>query len=167
MSKEISLILVKPDGVQRGLIGEIISRFERKGLKLIGLKFISLNDAILESHYAHLADKPFFADIKEFMKSSPVVAMAWEGGEGTVAAIRILVGPTKGHEAPAGTIRGDFGLSGSNNIVHASDSVENGKTEVSRFFEKDELFEYKKTQDFHIYGSWLSACSSMDRAIPS
>ena len=86
------------------------------------------------------------------MKSSPLVALALEGGEGSVSAIRMLVGPTKGHEAPAGTIRGDFGLSGSNNIVHASDSVENGTTEVSRFFTKDELFEYSKSESVHIYG---------------
>jgi nucleoside-diphosphate kinase len=149
---EKTLILVKPDGIQRGLIGEIIGRFEHKGLKLIALKMMNLNDVILEAHYAHLSDKPFFGDIKSFMKSSPVVAMAWEGGEGAVSAVRILVGPTKGHEAPAGTIRGDFGLSGSNNIVHASDSVENGKIEVERFFAKKELFEYIKTQDKHIYG---------------
>ena len=149
---EKSLILVKPDGLQRGLVGEIISRFERKGLKIIGLKMLSIEDAILEQHYSHLADKPFFSDIKDFMKSSPIVAVALEGGEGAVLAIRTLVGPTKGQEAPAGTIRGDFGLSGSNNIVHASDSVENGRIEVDRFFDGNELFEYTKTDFEHIYG---------------
>lgn len=149
---EKSLILVKPDGIQRGLVGEIISRFERKGLKIIGIKMLNVEDAILEQHYAHLSDKPFFEDIKDFMKSSPIVALALEGGEGSVAAVRTLVGPTKGHEAPAGTIRGDFGLSGSNNIVHASDSVENGQAEVGRFFGADELFEYDKTDSLHIYG---------------
>lgn len=149
---EKTLILVKPDGVQRGLIGEVIARFEHKGLKLIGLKMMNVDDALLESHYAHLADKPFFGEIKDFLKSSPVIAMAWEGGAGTVAAVRILVGPTKGHEAPAGTIRGDFGLSGSNNLVHASDSVENGEVEVKRFFEDTELFEYDKTEYIHVYG---------------
>ncbi len=150
---EQSLVLVKPDGLQRGLVGEIISRFERKGLKIIGIKMMTVEDAILEEHYAHLTDKPFFADIKAFMKSSPLVAIALEGGEGGVAAIRVLVGPTKGHEAPAGTIRGDFGLSGSNNIVHASDSIENGKVEVARFFAANELFEYDKTESQHIYGN--------------
>jgi nucleoside-diphosphate kinase len=149
---EKTLILVKPDGIQRGLIGEIIGRFERKGLKLIGLKMMQLSDVLLDAHYAHLADKPFFGDIKTFMKSTPIVAMAWEGGEGAVASVRILVGPTKGHEAPAGTIRGDFGLSGSNNIVHASDSTDAGAEEVNRFFEKEELFSYDKTQDKHVYG---------------
>jgi nucleoside-diphosphate kinase len=150
---EQSLVLVKPDGLQRGLVGEIISRFERKGLKIIGIKMMTVEDAILEEHYAHLTDKPFFADIKAFMKSSPLVAIALEGGEGGVAAIRVLVGPTKGQEAPAGTIRGDFGLSGSNNIVHASDSIENGKIEVARFFAANELFEYDKTESQHIYGN--------------
>lgn len=149
---EKSLILVKPDGVQRGLIGEIISRFERKGLKLVGLKMMSLSDAILESHYAHIATLPFFGEIKEYMKGSPVVAMVWEGGEGSVGAIRALVGPTKGYEAPAGTIRGDFGLSGQNNIVHASDSIENGKVEIERFFDPEEIFGYDKTEYVHIYG---------------
>jgi len=149
---ERTLILVKPDGVQRGLIGEVISRFEHKGLKLIGLKMMNVDDALLESHYAHIADKPFFGEIKEYLKGSPIVAMAWEGGAGTVAAVRILVGPTKGHEAPAGTIRGDFGLSGSNNLVHASDSVENGEIEVKRFFESNEVFQYEKTNYIHIYG---------------
>lgn len=149
---EKSLILVKPDGLQRGLVGEIVSRFERKGLKLMGIKMLNVEDAILEEHYAHLSDKPFFADIKKFMMSSPIVALALEGGEGSVSAIRTLVGPTKGHEAPAGTIRGDFGLSGSSNIVHASDSVENGSIEVKRFFDADELFEYDKTESVHIYG---------------
>ena len=149
---EKSLILVKPDGIQRGLVGDIINRFERKGLKIIGIKMLNVEDAVLEQHYSHLSDKPFFADIKKFMKSSPIVALALEGGEGSVAAIRTLVGPTKGQEAPAGTIRGDFGLSGSNNIVHASDSVENGATEVKRFFDSDELFDYEKTDYLHVYG---------------
>jgi nucleoside-diphosphate kinase len=149
---EKSLILVKPDGLQRGLVGEIISRFERKGLKIIGLKMLNIEDSLLEEHYSHLLDKPFFADIQDFMKSSPIVAIALEGGEGSVMAVRTLVGPTKGHEAPAGTIRGDFGLSGSNNMVHASDSVENGQKEVDRFFGGSELFEYTKTDFEHIYG---------------
>jgi nucleoside-diphosphate kinase len=154
---EKSLILVKPDGVQRGLIGEIISRFERKGLKLIGIKMMALDDTILEAHYAHLADKPFFGDIKEYLKGSPIIAMVWEGGKGSVNAIRILVGPTKGHEAPAGTIRGDFGLSVANNIIHASDSVENGEVEVRRFFDiNSEIFDYEKTEYIHVYGRELS-----------
>ncbi len=148
---EKCLILVKPDGLQRGLVGEIISRFEHKGLKIVGLKMTNVEDALLEQHYAHLVDKPFFAEIKQFMKSAPLVAVALSGPEGSVAAIRTLVGPTKGQEAPAGTIRGDFGLSGSINIVHASDSPENGGLEVGRFFHRDELFSYDRTLDQHCY----------------
>lgn len=152
---EKSLILVKPDGVQRGLVGEIISRFERKGLKLVGLKMMNVTDTLLDSHYAHLADKPFFGEIKAYLKGSPIVAMAWEGGNGSVDAIRLLVGPTRGTEAAAGTIRGDFGLSVANNIVHASDSVENGETEVNRFFDKNEIYDYDKTEYIHVYGREL------------
>jgi len=150
--KEKTLILVKPDGVQRGLIGDIVNRFESKGLKMIGLKMMRLDDVLLDAHYVHLAKEPFFGEIKNFMKSSPIVAMVWEGGEGAVAAARILVGPTKGYEAPAGTIRGDYGLSESNNLVHASDSVKNGREEVERFFDKPELFNYEKTESVHVYG---------------
>jgi nucleoside-diphosphate kinase len=149
---EKALILVKPDGIQRGLVGEIVTRFERKGLKIIGLKMMTAHDALLESHYPHLADKPFFGEIKEYMKSSPIVAIALEGGAGSVDAIRILVGPTRGSEAPAGTIRGDFGLSIAANIVHASDSVENGEEEVKRFFDPEEIFDYNKSDYIHIYG---------------
>ncbi len=149
---EQSLILIKPDGLQRGLVGEIISRFERKGLKLIGIKMLNLKDEQLDEHYSHLKNESFFGDIKDFMQSSPVVAIVLQGGKGSVDAIRLLVGPTKGFEAAAGTIRGDFGMSGSNNIVHASDSVENGKSETERFFEPSELFDYQKRDYIDIYG---------------
>lgn len=149
---EKGLVLIKPDGLQRGLVGEIISRFEKKGLKVIGLKMITASDSLLNEHYAHHSDKPFFDDLKKFMMSSPIIAVALQGGEGSVEAIRVLVGPTKGHEASAGTIRGDFGLSGSNNIVHASDSVKNGQAEIARFFAKGELFDWQKTDEKHIYG---------------
>src|ERR1035437_8751374 len=140
---EKSLIIIKPDAVQRNLIGEIISRIERKGLKIIGIKMMNIEDATLEEHYAHIKDKPFFPGIRDFMKSSPVVVLAVEGIN-AVSAIRLLVGPTKAWEANAGTIRGDFSLSTQSNIVHASDSVENGEVEVVRFFSKEEIFEYKK-----------------------
>jgi nucleoside-diphosphate kinase len=141
--EEQTLIILKPDTVHRGLVGEIVNRFERKGLKIIGMKMIQLEDALLEAHYAHVKDRPFFGGIKKFMKSAPVIVMALSGIE-AVSATRLIVGPTKGAEAPAGTIRGDFSLSTQSNIVHASDSVENGKTEVARFFAKDELFAYKR-----------------------
>ena len=144
------MIIIKPDAVQRNLIGEIISRIERKGLKIIGMKMMSIGDAILEEHYAHIKDKPFFPGIRDFMKSSPVIVMAVEGIN-SVSALRLLVGPTKAWEATAGTIRGDFSLSTQSNIVHASDTVENGEIEVSRFFDESELFIYSKIDTDFIY----------------
>ena len=148
--QEKTLIIIKPDAVQRNLIGEIISRIERKGLKIIGMKMMSIGDAILEEHYAHIKDKPFFPGIRDFMKSSPVIVMAVEGIN-SVSALRLLVGPTKAWEATAGTIRGDISLSTQSNIVHASDTVENGEIEVSRFFDESELFIYSKIDTDFIY----------------
>lgn len=148
--EELSLIIIKPDAIQRGLLGEIVGRFERKGLKIVGMKMIQLEDALLEAHYAHIADRPFFAGIKNFMKASPVVVLALSGIN-AVSATRILVGPTKGYEADAGSIRGDLSISGQSNVVHASDSVENGKIEVARFFDKSEIFDYEKTGFAYIY----------------
>jgi nucleoside-diphosphate kinase len=147
---EKSLIIIKPDAVQRNLAGEIISRFEKKGLKIIGMKMMSLQDAILEEHYAHIKDKPFFPGVRDFMKSCPVIVMAVEGIN-AVSAIRLIVGPTRAWEANAGTIRGDFSLSTQSNIVHASESIEHGEAEVKRFFTKDEIFEYKKIDTDFIY----------------
>lgn len=148
--EEQSLIILKPDTLQRNLLGEIIHRFERKGLKVIGMKMIKLEDVMLEEHYSHLVDKPFFKDIKKFMKSSPVVVLALTGIN-AISAIRIVVGPTKGYEAAAGTIRGDFSMSGQSNIVHASDSPESAEKEIKRFFKADELFDYPKMDTAYIY----------------
>lgn len=147
---EKSLIIIKPDAVQRNLVGSIVTRFENKGLKIIGMKMMSIEDTLLEEHYAHIKDKPFFPGIRDFMKSCPVVVMAVEGIN-AISAIRIIVGPTKAWEADAGTIRGDFSLSTQSNIVHASDSVENGEIEVKRFFNKDEIFSYSKIDTDFIY----------------
>lgn len=147
---EKSLIIIKPDAVQRNLIGEIVGRFEKKGLKIVGLKMMSVEDATLEEHYAHIKDKPFFPGIRDFMKSSPVVVIALEGVN-AISAIRLLVGPTKAWEANAGTIRGDFSLSTQSNIVHASDSIENGILEVERFFAQEELFTYQKIDTDFVY----------------
>ena len=141
-SVERSLILIKPDALQRGLAGEIIKRFETKGLKIIGLKMIELNDILLDEHYKHHKDKPFFKNLKNFMKSSPVIVMALEG-PGIVEAIRLIVGSTKGAEADAGTIRGDLAMT-NQNLVHASDSADTAKEEIKRFFDEDELFQYSK-----------------------
>ena len=150
VKSEKSLIIIKPDAVQRNLVGEVIRRFENKGLKIIGLKMMGIKDALLDEHYAHIKDKPFFPGIRDFMKSCPVVVMAVEGVN-TISAIRLIVGPTKGWEADAGTVRGDFSLSTQSNIVHASDSVENGEVEVSRFFGPSEIFEYQKIDTDFVY----------------
>lgn len=148
---ERTLIIVKPDALQRNLLGEIIHRFERKGLKLVGLKMMAIDDLKIDEHYAHHKDKPFFKNLKNFMQASPVVVMVLEGVE-AVNAVRLIVGPTKGREADAGSIRGDFAMSTQCNIVHASDSEQTAKKEIKRFFKKDELFEYKKMDFEWIYG---------------
>ncbi len=147
---ERSVVLVKPDGVQRGLVGEIIHRFERKGLKLVGLKMISLNDAILDEWYVHHKDKPFFGGLKSYMKSYPVVAMLWEGKD-AVATIRKMVGITLARSAEAGTIRGDFAMSQQYNLIHASETVEIAKKEQGLIFSADEIFDWKKTSTPHTY----------------
>lgn len=150
MAMERTLVLIKPDGVQRGLVGEIISRFEKKGLKMIACKMMRLDEAVLREHYAHIADKPFFPGVAHFMKSSPVLAMCWEGLE-CVDAVRLITGVTKGRTADAGTIRGDFAMSVSCNVIHTSDTVENAGKEVVRFFNADELHEYYKSEYEHVY----------------
>ncbi len=148
---EKTLVLVKPDAIQRGLLGQIISRFEIKGLKMIGLKMMTLDEATLREHYAHIADKPFFPGVARFMRSTPVIAMCWEGLD-VVETVRRITGITKAREAEAGSIRGDFAMSVSCNVVHASDSVENAEREVKRFFKQDELHSYDKSEYVHVYG---------------
>lgn len=150
---ERTLIIAKPDAIQRGLVGEIIKRLENKGLKLIGLKMLSLDSDLLSQHYAEHLEKPFYTDLEKFMKSSPVVVMAWEGFE-CVNSVRIIVGATNPREADAGTIRGDFSIGTGRNLIHASDSKDSGESEVSRFFTKDELFSYDKSEYVHIYESY-------------
>ncbi len=148
--KERTLVLIKPDAIQRGLLGEITTRFEKKGLKLVGTKMMSLDEAVLREHYAHIADKPFFGDLAKFMQSTPVVAMCWEGLE-VVEAVRRITGITKAREAEAGSIRGDFAMSISCNVIHASDTVENAEKEVKRFFKADEIYSYDKSEYMHVY----------------
>lgn len=151
MSKlQRSVVLVKPDALQRGLVGEIISRFERKGLKLVGLKMMKLNHEILDTWYSHHKEKPFFGRLKEFMMSTPVVAMLWEGLE-CVSTVRKLCGTTTGYEAEAGSIRGDLSMSNSNNIIHASDSIENSQKEQESIFDKKEIFDYDKGEYLWLY----------------
>lgn len=148
---ERTLVLIKPDGIQRGLVGEITQRFERKGLKLIGMKMMSLDEAVLREHYAHIADKPFFPGVSKFMQSSPVVALCLEGLD-VVDTVRRITGITKAREAEAGSIRGDFAMSVSCNVIHASDSVENAEKEVKRFFNPDDIYDYDKSEYLHVYG---------------
>lgn len=145
------MIIIKPDALQRGLLGEIMGRFERKGLKIVGMKMIQLEDVMLDEHYVHHKDKPFFDGLKKFMKSAPVVAVVLEGLE-AISAVRLIVGPTKGRAADAGSIRGDLGMSGQANLVHASDSEDNAEAEVKRFFKEEELFEYTKGDWEWVYG---------------
>lgn len=148
---EKTLVLIKPDGIQRGLVGEVIGRFEKKGLKVVGCKMMSLDEALLREHYAHIADKPFFPGVTKFMSSSPVIALCLEGLE-VVTAVRLLCGITKARAAEAGSIRGDLAMSNGCNVVHASDSVETAKKEVPRFFKQDEIFSYDKTEFAYVYG---------------
>ncbi len=136
---ELTVILLKPDCVQRNLIGEVIGRFEKSGLKVRACKMMQLTDALLKDHYSHLADKPFFPEIAGFMKSAPVVAMILEG-DNVIAKVRDMVGPTDSTKAPKGTIRGDLGRTKMENIVHASDTPENAAAEVKRFFKQEEIF---------------------------
>jgi len=148
-----SAVLVKPDGLQRGLIGEIIARFENKGLKLIGLKMTFLSDGQLSAWYVEHKDKPFFGDLKSFMKTHPIVAMVWEGVD-AISTIRKLVGTTSGREAEGGSIRGDFAMSKQLNLIHASSSESDAQREVGIIFEKNELFEYATVLDSVIYSDF-------------
>ena len=140
---ERTLVILKPCTIQRGLIGEIISRFEKKGLRLVGAKMIWLTDEILKEHYAHLLDKPFFGRIKDAMEVCPVIVCCWEGVD-AVQVVRTISGPTNGRIAQPGTIRGDYSMSIQENMVHASDSIETAKIELKRFFDPSEIFDYKR-----------------------
>lgn len=138
---EQTLVILKPSAVERGLMGEVISRFEKKGLIISGMKMIQLTDAVLSEHYSHLVDRPFFPSLKRSMMSSPVVVMCFKGVD-AVAVVRAMTGATNARNAAPGTIRGDFSMSGQQNIIHASDSVENAKIELDRFFKAEEIFDY-------------------------
>ena len=141
---ETTLVLIKPSGVQRGLAGKIIARFEQKGLIIAGTKMMQLNDSILREHYAHLVDRPFFPSLERSMQSSPIIALALRGVD-VVAVVRAMTGVTNSRNAAPGTIRGDFGMSGQENIVHASDSHDNALIEINRFFKPEEIFDYTLT----------------------
>ncbi len=147
---ERSLIIFKPDALNRGLVGTILNRFERKGLKLVGMKMIHLDDDLLCDHYSHHKEKPFFERLAKFMKSAPSIVGVVEGNN-AISVVRDLVGETKGYDARAGTIRGDFSLSGQCNVIHASDSVVSADIEIVRFFKDHELFDYEKVDLNYVY----------------
>lgn len=142
---ETSLVLLKPDCVTKKLSGEIIRRFETAGFQIRGLKMMRLSSPILKEHYSHLTDKPFYPEIESFMQSSPVIAVAL-AGDNVINRLRDLIGPTDSKKAAKGTVRGDFGVDVMVNIAHASDSLENAKLELKRFFADHELFDFDPSQ---------------------
>ncbi len=147
---ERSLVLVKPDGVQRGLIGEVIARLERRGLRLVAAKFMAVSRDLAETHYAIHKGKPFYEGLIAYITSAPVMAMVWEGPN-AVAAIRQTMGATRPTEAAPGTVRHDFALEVGRNLTHASDTVENGEKEVALWFRKEELVQWSREADRWIF----------------
>ena len=144
MPVQRTLVLCKPDAVQRGLVGEIISRFERKGLKLAGLKMLAVDEDLAKRHYKEHLEKPFYPDLREFITSAAVIAMAVEG-ENAVEVVRNLMGVTNPQNAASGTIRGDFGLDLTKNLVHGSDSPASAERELALFFGPEEMYDYELT----------------------
>jgi nucleoside-diphosphate kinase len=147
---ERTLVLVKPDGVQRGLVGEVISRLERRGLRLVGAKFMAVSANLAETHYAIHQGKPFYEGLIRYITSSPVMAMAWEGPN-AVAAVRQTMGATRPTEAAPGSLRHDFALEVGRNLTHASDSVENGEAEIALWFDQSELVLWERDLDSWVF----------------
>ena len=149
---EKTLIIIKPCAIRRDLIGEVIHRFEQKGLQLSGIKMMQLNDTILDEHYAHLTQKPYFQRIKDSMMITPVIVCCWKGVD-CVQIVHKMAGATNGREAAQGTIRGDYSVSIQENIIHTSDTIENAKLEIARFFGENELFEFDQLCSTVLYAS--------------
>lgn len=147
---EKTLVILKPGTIQRGLTGEIIARFEKKGLRLAAMKMVWLTDEVLSEHYAHLKEKPFFQRVKDSMRSIPVIVCCWEGID-AVEVVRAITGKTNGRLAAPGTIRGDYSMSVQENIVHASDSHETAEAELKRFFKTDEIYDYQLNNLLNLY----------------
>ena len=143
---ERTLVLVKPDGVQRGLIGAVIGRLERRGLKLVGMKLLQVDEALAHQHYGEHVARPFFGGLVSFITSGPVVAMAWEA-DGVVEIVRSTMGPTNSAVAPPGTIRGDLAVDIGRNLIHGSDSPESAQRELALFFRPEELLDYPRSTD--------------------
>lgn len=151
-AQERTLIIIKPDAVTRGIMGDVLTRFERKGFKIVGMKFAHLSEDLLTEHYSHLADKPFFPGILKFMTSAPALALVLQG-KNVVAAVRTMAGVTNAAEAIPGTIRGDFAQSIQQNVVHVSEDLEHAEQEVARFFQKDDLFDYDRADVAALYAA--------------
>lgn len=147
---EKTYLMIKPDGVQRNLIGEIVSRFEKKGFKLVGAKLMTVSEELAQEHYGEHKERPFFGELVEFITSGPVFAMVWEG-ENVITTARTLVGATNPAESAPGTIRGDFGVTVAKNIIHGSDSQESAEREIALWFKEDELTTYEQTTANWIY----------------
>jgi len=147
---ERTLVIFKPDSLNRGLVGEILHRFERKGLKIIGIKMIHIDDDLILDHYSNIKDKYFFPGVKRYIQSSPSIVCALEGFN-AISVVRTMAGVTKGYDALPGTIRGDFSISKQFNMIHASDTETSAKVEVKRFFAESELFDYEKVDLEYIY----------------
>jgi nucleoside-diphosphate kinase len=137
--KERTFVILKPDCIEKHLVADVIARLTKAGFEIVALKMAQLNESILQEHYAHIVGKPYYPPLVEFMQRKPVIMMVLEGVD-VVAKVRKLLGPTNSQEAPAGTIRGDFGENTRENICHASDSVENAQIEIARFFKSEEVF---------------------------
>lgn len=140
---EKTFLMVKPDGVQRNLIGEIVSRFEKKGFNLVGAKLMSISTELASEHYGEHKERPFFGELVDFITSGPVFAMIWEG-ENVIATARQMMGSTNPKDAAPGTIRGDYGVTVGKNVIHGSDSPESAVREISLFFNQNEVIEYEK-----------------------
>ena len=148
---ERTFVMVKPDGVQRGLVGDVVARFEERGLKLVGAKFMQIGQELAEEHYGEHEDKPFFEDLTEFITSGPVMAMVWEGQD-AVAQVRTMMGETDPAESAPGTIRGDLGLDLGRNVIHGSDTEEgSAEREIDLFFDDEELLDYERVDEQWLY----------------
>ena len=148
---ERTFVMVKPDGVQRGLIGDIVSRFEERGLKLVAGRFMRIDDELAREHYAEHVDKPFFEDLSGFITSGPVFAMVWEGQD-AIAQVRTMMGETDPAESAPGTIRGDFGLDLGRNVIHGSDTeAGSAEREIDLFFEDEDLHDYDRIDETWLY----------------
>ncbi|MGG0642745.1 nucleoside-diphosphate kinase [Sporosarcina gallistercoris] len=147
---EKTFLMVKPDGVQRGLIGEIVNRFESKGYQLVGGKLMTISQELAEQHYGEHKERPFFGELVDFITSGPVFAMVWEG-ENVISTARLMMGATNPKESAPGTIRGDFAVTVAKNIIHGSDSPESAEREINLFFKEEELSSYEK-----VVNSWIN-----------